>query len=82
METTIKMLVTEHGVLALGWVVALLALCGIVYLYRDLRRSTLRHLDNYKELSKAGHDAINNNTQVMTAVKTLLEANGGRRHHE
>ena len=80
MSDLIKIILSEQGVMGLGWIVAVILAFAVLYMYRDLRKSTIRHLDNYKELSKAGHDAINNNTQVMTAVKTLLEANGRRRH--
>ena len=72
MTDLIATLTDEHGILAAGWVLFFGAVGVIFWLYRDLRKSTARHMENYKEVIQA-------NTEAMVALRSRLE-DGSRRH--
>jgi hypothetical protein len=69
MDLVFTKLWSEFGLLALGWCVA--ALLGT----RILRQSTADRLTpkDYKDLIKAYHDAIVDNTKVTERLALLIE---------
>lgn len=77
MDAIFKFLLAENGVLSLGWVLFLGA-CWLAWrLYADARSDRAAHRAESAAMTERMHEAILNNTQVMTALKVRLEERRG-----
>ena len=73
LEPWIKVLLSEYGPLALGWVVASILAWRVFADAASNRLSTKDVVENYQELMNSYHEAIVANTKVTERLALLIE---------